>query len=104
MATTYTMKINQMQVVPQEDGKTDVVVKVTWVYVGTNGMQSFGVSNVSTITYDPNGSFTPYADLTEEQVSGWVTGSWTPEEKAGYEATINAQLALQIPPLPWSAS
>jgi hypothetical protein len=55
----------------QEDGMQDVVTTVHWIYNGTNedgitaGM--YGTQSVGTPTPD---AFTPYPDLSEEQVIG----------------------------------
>ena len=52
------------------------------------------------------GSFTPYADLTQEQVLGWVWASGV--DKDATEAKVAADIQLQItpaeiqPPLPWA--
>jgi hypothetical protein len=61
------------------------------------------------VTIDPAVPFTPYADLTEAQVIGWVQDAMGEEVVAGYEANVAQQIADQInppvvtPPLPWGA-
>ena len=50
---------------------------------------------------------TPYADLTEETVVGWVKAALGEEKVAGVAAALDAQLAEQATPTvgsgtPWS--
>ena len=62
------------------------------------------------MSLDPAAPFTPYADLTEAQVIGWVQGAMGAEQVAAYEANVAQQIADQInppvvtPPLPWAAA
>jgi len=55
----------------------------------------------------PSGSFTPYANLTQDQVLGWIYANGV--DKAATEAAVEQQIQQQIaptvqtPPLPWSA-
>jgi len=55
----------------------------------------------------PSGAFTPYADLTQAQVLGWVWANGV--DKDATEASVQAQIDSQInptviqPPLPWIA-
>ena len=101
MAITYALIINIMACAPQYDGQTDVVIRVVWTYGGNNGTNSYYCGGLTTLTYVPPAPFTPYDDLTEEQVAGWVTDSWTSEQTAYMQETIDVQLALVVSPLPW---
>jgi hypothetical protein len=53
----------------------------------------------------PEGTFTPYADLTQAQVLGWCWANGV--DKDATEASIQSQINGQInptviqPPLPW---
>jgi hypothetical protein len=56
----------------------------------------------------PDGTFTPYADLTQEQVLGWCYANGV--DQAATEAAIQQNIDNQInppivqPPLPWATS
>lgn len=104
MATTYTLTINSMDCLPHVDGQTDVVIRVRWTYSGTDGTATGAVGGATDLTYQPKEPFTPYADLTQQQVIDWVYGSWTADERLAYEAMITEQMAVVTPPLPWSVS
>jgi hypothetical protein len=73
-----------------EDGMQDVVTTVHWRYNGTNedgiSAEIYGAQSVGTPTPD---AFTPYPDLSEEQVIGWM------EETLDVEA-MQLNLATQI--------
>jgi hypothetical protein len=55
----------------------------------------------------PTGTFTPYDQLTQEQVLGWIWDNGV--DKDATEAAVQQQLDNQInppvvtPPLPWAA-
>ncbi len=109
MATTYTWAVVQMDAYPEADGETDVVFNVHWTLTGEEAGFSGSVYGTQTVTVDPDAPFTPYADLTETQVIGWVQAAMGAEQVAAYEATVAEQINNQInppvvnPPLPWGA-
>jgi hypothetical protein len=106
MTTTYTWTIQQMDCVPQEDGLTDVVVTAHWTVSATDGTYNASSYGTASFTYDPESTFTPYADLTQEQVLGWVWDNGV--DKDAVEANLDQQIEAQInppivtPPLPWA--
>jgi hypothetical protein len=101
MAVTYTLKINELHIVPVAEGQTDVVVQADWVYTGDNGTSTAGFGGSTNFTYTPGTPFTPYSDLTETQVAGWVESSWTPEQVQAMQDALLPQLDTMIAPLPW---
>ncbi len=108
MTITNTWAVVQMDAYPEEDGETDVVFNVHWTLTGTDGTYNGSVYGSVGVTVDPDAPFTPYADLTEAQVIGWVQAALGEEQVASYEANVAQQIADQIdppvvtPPLPWA--
>lgn len=116
MAITNTWAVQQMDCYPEVDGETDVVFTVHWTLTGSESAVVDGVDKVyvgsvygsQAVPVDPEASFTPYADLTETQVIGWVQSAMGAEQVASYEANVATQIANQInppvvtPPLPWA--
>jgi hypothetical protein len=99
--------IEQMWVKPQEDGQTDVVVTASWRCNGVDGEYSGTIYGTAGFTLAQGSSFTPYDQLTQDQVLGWC---WTNGvDKDAAEANVATQIQNQInppiitPPLPWSA-
>jgi hypothetical protein len=96
-----------MDAYPELDGNTDVVFTVHWTLTGTDGTHTAGVYGSVGVTVDPDAPFTPYADLTQEQVGGWVESALGEEQVAAYEANVATQIAnlanppIVTPPLPW---
>lgn len=108
MATTITWVVEQMSCYPENDGETDVVFIVYWRCNGQDG-QYFATNYGSQgVTYVARSPFTPYADLTQDQVIGWVKDAMGPEQAASIEANIETQIQNLInppvvnPPLPWA--
>lgn len=107
MSITNTWSVVQMDCYPQADGETDVVFTVHWTLTGTDGTYTGSVYGSQAVTVDPAAPFTPYADLTQDQVIGWVQDAMGPEQVTAYEDNVAAQIANQInppvvtPPLPW---
>jgi len=56
-------------------GQTNVVVKVHWKVSGSDANNNGYCQKNTSFTYAPGDPFTPYADLTETQVLGWVQDS-----------------------------
>ena len=107
MTITNTWNVVQMQAYPEYEGEPDVVFVVHWVLSGTDGTYTGSSYGSVGVSLAEGGTFTPYADLTLDQVLGWV---WTNGvDKDAQEAAVAAQIEAQInppvvtPPLPWSA-
>ncbi len=100
-----TWNISQLDCKPQEDGKTDVVVTAHWQATGTQDEYTAQVYGTASFTLEQGAGFTPYADLTQDQVLGWCWNSGV--DKDATEANVATQLENQInppiitPPLPW---
>jgi hypothetical protein len=96
-----------MDAYPEADGETGVVFNVHWTLTGEEAGFSGNVYGTQAVAVDPDAPFTPYADLTEEQVIGWVQSAMGAEQVASYEANVATQIKNQIdppivtPPLPW---
>ncbi len=107
MTNTYTWLVEYMSCYPEADGETDVVFVVGWRCNATDGTYSatqYGTVGVPYVAGDP---YTPYADLTQAQVQGWVWANGV--DQATTEAALDTSIANQVnppvvtPPLPWSA-
>jgi hypothetical protein len=104
MSATTTWIIEWMQCKPTEGTLTDVVVTAGW---RCNGVQdTYNATNYGTASFPlPDGTFTPYADLTQEQVLGWCWANGV--DQTATEAAIQQNIDNQInppivqPPLPW---
>ena len=123
MTTTYKWNIQELDCVPQEDGKTDVVVTAHWTvtatssegkaiidYDGNNAISPYTSSAYGTqsFTYDPSKTFIPYANLTQDEVVAWVQAGMGIDEVTALQENLDKQIENQInppivtPPLPWA--
>lgn len=109
---TITWTIEQNWVKTVEGSETDVVVTSTYrckaietVGTGDSAKTYIGVVDGSCSFQPPSGSFTPYEDLTQEQVLGWCYENGV--DKNAIEANVTLQIQNQIDPpvvtlpLPW---
>jgi hypothetical protein len=97
--------IERLLVKPAEGTLTDVVVTADWRCNGSQDQYS-GTCYGSTSFAPPSGSgFTPYDQLTEQQVLDWCFANGV--DKTAIEANVTQQIENQInppviaPPLPW---
>ena len=90
---------------PVEGSNTDVVITADWRCNGTDETYS-GTCYGSCSFAPPSGSFTPYEDLTQEQVLSWCFANGV--DQTAIEANVTAQIQNQINPpvialpLPWN--
>lgn len=110
MAITNTWGVVQLDAFPEKDGLTDVVFTVHWNLTCDDGEGHTGYAYGSVgVTLDEGGGYTPFAELTEAQVIGWVQEALGAEQVASLEASVASQIEQQInptvviPPLPWAA-
>lgn len=105
--TTFNWQVVQMNAYPEKDGLTDVVFTVHWTLNGVDGDYNGSIYGSCGVTLDPSAPYTPYADLTQEQVLDWIWAGGV--DKAASEANVQAQIDQQInptvvtPPLPWAS-
>jgi hypothetical protein len=101
---TLTWLIERLLVKPTEGTLTDVVITADWRCNGTQELFS-GTCYGSCSFAPPTGSFTPYPDLTQEQVLSWCYANGV--DQSAIEANVTAQIQNQINPpvvslpLPW---
>jgi hypothetical protein len=106
--TTFNWSIDWMQVKPQEGDLANVVVTVSWRCTGERVVddQSYSASVFNNVSFDaPGEPFTPYEDLTLEQVLGWCWDNGVDQEatEAAVDAYIDGQVSPPVvtKPLPW---
>jgi hypothetical protein len=108
MSNTYTWVISQLDCYPTQDNKTDVVFTVHWRRQATDGTYTADIYGAQSVTLDPEAPFTPYEDLTFDQVVGWLEDAMGEETLAAQVAALDQQIENQInppvvsPPLPWA--
>ena len=102
--------VSAMDCKVSEDNLSDVVFNVHWRCSATevDGDKTYSASVYSTCSVPgPGTPFTPYADLTQDQVLGWIWANGV--DKDATEAAVAQQIYLQknpvtiTPPLPWAA-
>ena len=110
MANTYSWVISQLEAYPEHEGHSDVVFTVHWRRQATDGNGHTGdVYGSQSVTLDPDAPFTPYADLTQAEVEGWLEAAMGAERVAEMDASLDKQIEDQInppvlrPALPWAA-
>ena len=107
MAATITWAVTAMDCYPQVDNETDVVFNVHWTCSGVQDTYTASVYSTQAITLDAGATYTPYDQLTESQVLGWIWASGV--DQAVTEAAVQQQIDNQInppvvtPPLPWAS-
>jgi hypothetical protein len=105
MSAIITWSVTVMDAYPQAEGQTDVVFTVHWTCSGVQDTYTASVYSTCGVTYTAGSPYTPYAQLTQDQVLGWIWAGGV--DKANTEAAVNLQIANLInppvvqPPLPW---
>jgi hypothetical protein len=82
-----------------------IVVRAEWQVTGREQNITASVTGAQKFVYDPANDFTPYWELTEEQVLSWVHRAMGGQRKA-YEDMVMQQVAQKKAepitlPLPW---
>ena len=102
--TTFTTSINAMYTM--DTPEPGFVVNLLWTVTGVDGSNTASIDGNSQFTVQ-EGTFTPYDQLTESQVIGWIP----PEQIASAQSCVQGQIDSMInppvspqnTPLPWSA-
>jgi hypothetical protein len=103
--TTITWNISELNCLPQSAEGADYVVTAHWQCNGVDGDYSGSVYSTCSFAV-VQGAFTPYADLTQDQVLGWIWANGV--DKDATEAAVAQQIAnaknppVVSPALPWA--
>jgi hypothetical protein len=103
MSNTYTWDCKTVDVYPTHDGHSDVVYVVHWRLNAESDQQDAEGNNYSASVYgthsvnaDDISNFIPFADLTNDIVTGWVTTGMGEDEvqslKDGLDSNIDSQI------------
>ena len=107
MATQFSTTIIAMYTLPQVDGQTDVVVNAMWKVTGVDGQYTAEIGGNSQFTITQGEGFTPYANLTQAQVIGWIPENQIASAQACVQGQIDSMISPPVSPssqpLPWSA-
>lgn len=105
----YEWNILSLSCYPQAEGEQDVVFQVSWQCAASEGSFPNAFGAVATgcvpVTYQAGTTFTPYDQLTQDQVWGWVNSQIDRTQiEEGLQVQINAQKTPVVvtPPLPWA--
>ena len=105
MANTYTWDCKTVDVYPEYESNSDVVYNVHWRLNAVSDQQDSEGNNYTATVYgtqiltvDDIGSFIPFADLTNDTVTGWVTTGMGEDEVDNLKSGLDAQIALLITP------
>lgn len=107
MSIAYTWKIDQMACSPQLDQNQDVVITVYWRLTAVDEAYTASINGSMSLIFESNSSFTPYEQLTEDQVIGWVTNNHGPNVIDQMKDSLSHQInqlknpPVIIKPLPW---
>lgn len=109
MAINYTWTFPTLHVKLAEDGLTNVVYSVDWIYTADDGVGLVASAYGSVAVPPPApGQFTLYDQLTEQQVQGWVVEALGQAQVDIMTVNLAAQIDHQINPVdanlppPWS--
>lgn len=105
----YTWNILQVSTFPEKAGKNNVVHRVTFSVFGIDDVgHSASKRDIIDLELNESESFTPFEQLTQQQVIEWVKDSLTPAGVKEIETTISTAINNQLnpsaisPALPWA--
>lgn len=102
--TTFTTTINAMYTL--DTPKPGFVVNVLWTLTGVDGQYTASIGGNSQFTVQ-EGTFTPYSQLTQAQVIGWIPAEQIASAQACVQGQIDSMItppvSPQNTPLPWAA-
>ena len=106
---TYTWIIESINCHSEFENETNVVFNVSWRIQATNGKNTEEVYGSQAISFEAKNNFTPFDQLTEEIVIGWVQAAAGIDRITKLQQTLDANLitadkpTIITPPLPWLA-
>lgn len=93
--TNYNWIISAMECVKKEGDLNDIVITIHWRYAVTKDEVSTDTYGATAIPLPTGEDFTPYEELTKEQVVGWLEATLDVE---AMQQNLESQLDLLINP------
>jgi hypothetical protein len=124
MSLTYKWSVTRLQVIPQQDGKSNIVVSVDWRVTADDEANNISASASGIKQLSLGDTFTDFNELTEQQVLAWcfepetieikdfegnIAQTITKHLKNEGETQVAGQIERQLvqkaaePDLPWLA-
>jgi hypothetical protein len=104
----FSWEIIQLNCYPEVEGKTNVVFSIYWRCVGKEGSYHGIINSNCEVPLVADAAFTPYAELTKDQILQWVWASGASKESVEFvvQSQIDAQHNSSVitPALPWLVS
>lgn len=105
MEVTYKWAVEKMAVLPTKDNFANVVFNVNWVCTAkttVDGREFFATNYGSCDLPFLGEEFTPYDDLTEEEVCSWIGGKPVIEANLLIDLNNKINPPIKIMPNPWA--
>ncbi len=99
MTATFTWSVlpNGLRV-KEVNGNPDTVINVDFKITATDGTHTVEMSNSAELKPVAGAPFTPFAQLTEQQVMDWVKAAMPADRVYRFEQMLNQRLALKANP------
>ena len=94
--TKFDWIISAMECKVKEDNLSDVVILVHWRYNATSGEYFADTYGATSMPLPSGENYTPYAELTKEQVTGWLENTLDIKEM---QSNLEKQIDLLINPI-----
>ena len=101
MEIEYSLKITELVCDATSNGETNVISCVRWVYSGTDGRNSAAYGGYTNINHTDDEPFTPFSNLTEEQVVTWVLSSMNEARLLEIQTELRRQIENATARVPW---
>jgi hypothetical protein len=95
--TTFNWTVTQL-LTETIAGEQNYVVIANYEVVGVDGVYTSSIQDSARFSTENVDNFTPYEDLTNDIVIGWVKSMLGPDTVANYEESIQGQIDSQITP------
>lgn len=96
----YSYTITNIYCYPLYENQENTVFNVLWIYSGTDGTYSSNVNGSTLIPFNSDIEYTPFDELTEEQVISWVEQNIDPTLLSEMQAKIESAILEQSSPPP----
>jgi len=95
---TYNWNCKTVDIYPESEGQTNVVYFVHWILTGEEDDYSASYIGLQQIEVNPNETFIPFENLTNEIVTDWVKNAMGPEKVAETENAVALKISEQKNP------
>lgn len=95
MTINYIWEIEKLDVQPEKAGLQNIVCRIHWNLIASEDQYTANQNGVTDVCLDENSEFTPYEELSKQQIITWLENELGKQVKPPHLQNVSPRMAEQ---------